>query len=92
MVEVGGIWLNKWRAVLTIRAIQTDSAKILTGCKVEPSLASAKPCHRCQFERLGYFCIDTDSAPEHLVINRTVTPRDTWAKLQKQQKQKGSSG
>ena len=43
----------------------------------------------CQFERLGYFCIDPDSTEGNLVINRTVTLRDTWAKIEKAQKQKG---
>jgi len=65
--------------------VNPDSMTVLTGCKVEPSLASAEPGHRCQFERLGYFCIDPDSTPDALVINRTVTLRDTWAKVQKQQ-------
>ncbi len=50
---------------------------------VEPSLTSAKPGARYQFERLGYFCTDPDSTPNHLVFNRTVTLRDTWGKIQK---------
>jgi len=50
---------------------------------VEPSLAGAKPGDRYQFERLGYFCVDQDSTAEKLVFNRTVTLRDTWAKMQK---------
>jgi len=66
--------------------INPDSLKILTGCKVEPSLASAGALDRFQFERLGYFCVDPDSAEGKLVFNRTVTLRDTWAKIQKQQK------
>ena len=53
---------------------------------VEPSAANAAPGTRYQFERLGYFCVDTDSAPEKLVFNRTVTLRDTWAKIEKAQK------
>jgi len=69
--------------------VNPDSVKVLTACKVEPSLALAEPGHRCQFERLGYFCIDTDSTPDALIINRTVTLRDTWAKIQKQQQAKG---
>ena len=59
------------------------SEEILTGCKVEPSLASAEPGYRCQFERLGYFCCDKDSTPEKRVFNSTVTLKDTWAKEQK---------
>ncbi len=50
--------------------------------KVEPSLASATPGEHFQFERQGYFVVDRDSAPGHPVFNRTVTLRDTWAKLQ----------
>lgn len=55
----------------------------LNGCKLEPSLASARVGDRFQFERLGYFCVDKDSAPWKLVFNRSVTLRDTWAKMQK---------
>ena len=66
--------------------INPNSLEVLTGCKVEPSLASAKPLARFQFERLGYFCVDRDSAPGRLVFNRTVTLRDEWAKIQKSQK------
>jgi glutaminyl-tRNA synthetase len=58
---------------------------VLPVCKVEPSLASASPGDRVQFERKGYFCVDPDSTDEHLVFNRTVTLRDTWAKIQKKQ-------
>ncbi len=68
--------------------LNPDSAKVLPAAKVEPSLAEAKPLDRVQFERLGYFCIDKDTKPGSLVINRTVTLRDTWAKIQKQQKKK----
>jgi glutaminyl-tRNA synthetase len=51
---------------------------------LEPSLAKAQPGDRVQFERLGYFCADQhDSRPDHLVFNRTVMLRDTWAKIQK---------
>lgn len=50
---------------------------------VEPSVAAAPPGSRYQFERLGYFCVDTDSTPEKPVFNRTVTLRDTWAKIEK---------
>ncbi len=66
--------------------INPDSLQILTGCKVEPSLKDIQPLERCQFERLGYFCADPDSTAGKLVFNRTVTLKDTWAKLQKKQK------
>jgi len=52
-------------------------------CKVEPSLATAKPQDRFQFERLGYFCVDDDAKEGALVFNRAVTLRDTWAKIEK---------
>jgi glutaminyl-tRNA synthetase len=68
--------------------INPKSLEVLTECRVEPSLADARPGDRCQFERLGYFCADAeDSAPGALVFNRTVTLRDTWAKVLKAQKQ-----
>jgi len=51
---------------------------------VEPSLAAAAPGSRYQLERLGYFCVDPDSAPGRLVLNRTVTLKDAWKKIQKQ--------
>jgi glutaminyl-tRNA synthetase len=53
---------------------------------VEPSLADAVPGDRYQFERLGYFCVDSvDAAPGALVFNRTVTLRDTWARIEQAQ-------
>ena len=55
----------------------------VTGCKVEPALAEAPPGARFQFERLGYFCVDPDSRPGAPVFNRTVTLKDTWAKIEK---------
>ncbi len=66
--------------------INPESLKILSGCKVEPSLKEAKPFDRYQFERLGYFCVDPDSSDDNLVFNRTVTLRDTWAKIKMSQK------
>ncbi len=66
--------------------LNPDSLKVLTDCQVEPSLANAAPGSRYQFERLGYFCTDPDSTEDKLVFNRTVTLRDTWAKIQKKQK------
>ena len=61
--------------------LNPDSLKILKGCKVEPSLGSAKPLDRFQFQRLGYFCVDYDSIEGNLVFNRTVSLKDTWAKI-----------
>ena len=60
--------------------LNPESLKVITGY-VEPSLASAEPGDRFQFQRLGYFCVDPDSESGKLVFNRTVTLRDTWAKL-----------
>ncbi len=54
--------------------------------RIEPSVRGAAPGTRFQFERLGYFCVDKDSAPGKLVFNRTVGLRDTWAKIEKSQK------
>jgi len=68
------------------------SLEVLTGCKLEPGLASASPGDRFQFERLGYFCADArDCRPGRLVFNRSVTLRDTWAKIAKKEggKKKG---
>ena len=64
-----------------------DSETVLRGCVVERSLADVPVGETVQFERLGYFCPDPDSAPGALVFNRTVTLKDTWAKLQKQGRQ-----
>ena len=69
--------------------INPDSEKVLSGCWVEPSLAELPVGETVQFERLGYFCPDPDSAPGALVFNRTLTLKDTWAKLQKQGRQDG---
>ena len=68
-----------------VACLNSDSAQILEGCLVEPSLAQAKPALRVQFERLGYFCVDPDSTAHKLVFNRTVALRDTWAKIEKAQ-------
>jgi glutaminyl-tRNA synthetase len=68
--------------------LNPNSLEVRKGCKVEPSLASARPFDRYQFERIGYFCVDPDSTDGSLVFNRTVGLRDTWKKMQKQQKQK----
>ncbi len=63
--------------------INPDSLKILSDCYVEPSLIEAEPMDKFQFERLGYFCVDPASKDEKLVFNRTVTLRDSWAKISK---------
>jgi glutaminyl-tRNA synthetase len=66
--------------------LNPNSLEILTSCRVEPSLAGAAPGSRYQFERQGYFCVDPDSANGKLVFNRTVSLRDTWAKIEEMQK------
>ncbi|MEP0845582.1 MAG: glutamine--tRNA ligase/YqeY domain fusion protein [Phycisphaerae bacterium] len=66
-----------------LRNLNPGSLEVLRGCKLEPSLAGASAGERFQFERLGYFCVDPDSAPGCLVFNRTVTLKDTWAKIEK---------
>jgi glutaminyl-tRNA synthetase len=66
--------------------VNPDSLETLTGCKLEPGLAGQAPGFRCQFERLGYFCVDSESSAGRPVFNRTVTLRDTWAKIEKTQK------
>jgi glutaminyl-tRNA synthetase len=65
--------------------INPNSLQVLTGCRVEPGLAQAEPGSRYQFLRLGYFCVDPDSTETKLVFNRTVTLRDTWAKIEQSQ-------
>jgi len=74
-VEDGQSYLDNFNA---------NSLECLSNCKLEPSLKNAQPGERFQFERLGYFCVDAkDSSADQLVINRSVTLRDTWAKMQK---------
>jgi glutaminyl-tRNA synthetase len=60
-----------------------DSLEVLDGARVEESLRGAAPLARFQFLRQGYFCVDYDSKAERPVFNRTVTLRDTWAKIEK---------
>ncbi len=67
--------------------INPKSLEILTECKVEPGLKDAKKGTRYQFERKGYFCLDPDSSDKKIIFNRTVSLRDTWAKIEKAQKQ-----
>jgi len=70
-----------------IANLNPNSLEILKDCKLEPSLMGAPVGSRYQFEQLGYFCVDPDSTAEHLVFNRTVALRDTWAKIEKAQQQ-----
>ena len=61
--------------------LNPDSVEVLTDCKLEPALAATASGEPVQFERQGYFCPDPDSTPNHIVFNRTVGLRDTWAKV-----------
>lgn len=65
--------------------LNANSLETLTDCRLEPSLSCVKASERYQFERLGYFCVDPDSRPGKLVFNRTVSLRDTWAKIEEAQ-------
>jgi glutaminyl-tRNA synthetase len=67
--------------------LNPNSLEVLPACYVEPSLKEAAPGQRYQFERNGYFCVDTDSANGKLVFNRTVSLKDTWAKIDAKQSQ-----
>lgn len=66
--------------------LNPNSLELLTGCYVEPSLTDSKPGDRFQFLRKGYFCVDPDSKSDTLIFNRTVSLRDSWAKIRKKQK------
>ena len=79
-VESGQAWTDH---------LNPNSLEVLKDCCLEPSLAEAVAGDRWQCERLGYFCTDSNSTEEHLVFNRTVTLRDSWAKIQKKQMKKG---
>jgi glutaminyl-tRNA synthetase len=68
-----------------ISNLNANSIKILSNCKLEPSLANSKSGDRFQFERLGYFCADPDTKEGKLVFNRTVTLKDEWAKIAKKE-------
>jgi glutaminyl-tRNA synthetase len=63
--------------------LNANSLEVIAQAKLEPSLATAAIESRYQFERLGYFCVDPESKPGHLVFNRTVALKDTWAKVEK---------
>jgi glutaminyl-tRNA synthetase len=69
--------------------VNPASLVVLVDCKVEPSLLGAQPGQRFQFERQGYFCVDPDSAAGALVFNRSVSLRDSWARIEKAQKAEG---
>ena len=69
--------------------LNPNSLETLTSCRVEPSLAGAAPGSRYQFERKGYFCVDAvDSSAGALVFNRTISLRDSWAKIEKAQRKR----
>ena len=75
--EEGADWLS---------FLNPESLVTVADAKLEPSLADAAPGYRCQFERQGYFCVDTkDSTPYRIVFNRTTTLRDTWARVRRSQ-------
>jgi len=67
----------------SLSLLNADSLVVKTGCRVEPSLAGLPPAAFFQLERQGYFTIDPDSTPERLVVNRSVSLRDSWAKIEK---------
>ena len=71
--------------------LNPKSLEVLTGCKVEPAVRQLKPFDRFQFERLGYFCVDPDTAGNRLVLNRTVTLRDEWEEIRKRRQPSGSN-
>ena len=69
-----------------ISMLNPDSLQVMTGCQLEPGLATAQPGSRYQFERQGYFCVDTrDTRPGVPVFNRTVSLRDSWARIEQSQ-------
>ncbi|HWD00542.1 MAG TPA: glutamine--tRNA ligase/YqeY domain fusion protein [Candidatus Sulfopaludibacter sp.] len=68
--------------------LNPKSLEVVTGAKLEPSLSDVRAGGRYQFERLGYFCVDPDSAPGKPVFNRTLPLKDTWAKIEKRDKAK----
>ncbi len=74
-----------------ISLLNPDSLQVIADCRVEPSLSQATPGSRFQFERQGYFCVDSrDSKPDSPVFNRTVSLRDSWARIEQSQGSKGS--
>ncbi len=67
-----------WKANINPNSLETVPA-----CKLEPSVKGATVSRKYQFERLGYFCVDKDSTASKLVFNRSVSLKDTWAKVEK---------
>ena len=63
--------------------INANSLEILSNAKIEPALSESKPGDKMQFERLGYFCVDKNATADNLIFNRTVSLRDSWAKIKK---------
>lgn len=61
--------------------LNPDSLKVIENCKVEPNIKNLRPFDRFQFERIGYFCVDPDTTPEKIVLNRIVELKDTWSKI-----------
>jgi glutaminyl-tRNA synthetase len=70
--------------------LNRNSLETLPDARVEPALGEARPGDKFQFERTGYFCADPDGAPGKPVFNRTVSLRDTWAKIEKESRRKDS--
>lgn len=66
-----------------VENLNPESVVTLTGCKLESGLSNVKPEDKFQFLRLGYFCVDKDSTPDNIIINRTVALKDSWAKINK---------
>lgn len=69
--------------------LHPHSLERVSSCRVEPSLGGVRPYSRFQFERIGYFSVDPDSTDKKLIVNRTVTLKDSWAKIEKRQQQSG---
>jgi glutaminyl-tRNA synthetase len=65
-----------------LSSLNPHSLDVLQNCMAEPSLADAQPGSRFQFERQGYYCVDADTTPGHVVFNQTVALKDTWAKIE----------
>jgi glutaminyl-tRNA synthetase len=72
---------SDWRVNINPKSLET-----LNACRVESALVNLPVAARVQFERLGYYCVDPDTKPEKMVFNRSVTLKDTWAKIEKIQK------
>ena len=73
-------------------SLSSDSLTLLHGARLEPSVRDLAVGQTVQFERKGYFCLDPDSADDRLVFNRTITLRDTWARMQKSPRRRGRGG